>query len=85
MHKIYETKGSFNLEYQLPKIIYSSLISLVLNILLKTLALSQELILKFKSNKKEADLEKRKDALDKKLKIKFILYFIISSLFLVFF
>ena len=40
MHKIYVTNGSFNFEYQLPKIIYSSLISMVLNSLLRKLALS---------------------------------------------
>ena len=29
MHNIYESKGSFNIEYQLPKIVYSSLISML--------------------------------------------------------
>ena len=85
IHQIYEDKGSYNIIKKFPIIIYSLLISSLINTFFKKLALSQELILKFKSNKKEADLEKRKDILDKKLKIKFILYFIISSLFLVFF
>ena len=85
MHKIYETKGSFNLEYQLPKIIYSSLISLVLNILLKTLALSNNAIINFKNDKSKDDIDKRKVELENNLKIKFILYFILSSIFLLFF
>ena len=38
MHKIYESKGSFDLEYQLPIILYSSIISMILNTLLKILA-----------------------------------------------
>ena len=48
LHKIYEDKGSFNLLYQLPQIIYSSLISTCLNILLKLLSLSKDDIINFK-------------------------------------
>ena len=51
MHKIYEDKGSFNIIYQLPQILYSSLISSVLNVCLKLLALSEGRILNFKKNK----------------------------------
>ena len=39
MHKIYINKGSFDLEYQLPKILYSSIISFALNKILILLAL----------------------------------------------
>ena len=49
MHNIYENKGSFNIEYQLPKIIYSSFISSFLNYLLKFLALSNDKIIDFKN------------------------------------
>ena len=38
MHKILEDEGTFDFVYQLPKIIYSTLISTVLNTLLKILA-----------------------------------------------
>ena len=38
MHKIFEDEGSFNFIYQLPQIVYSSLISTVLNILLKIIS-----------------------------------------------
>ena len=41
----------FNFAYQLPQIVYSSLISSVLNILLKLLALSEDDIINFKQNK----------------------------------
>ena len=47
MHNIYENKGSFDFIYQLPKDIYSSLISMVLNTFLKVLALSNDEILDF--------------------------------------
>ena len=85
MHKIYEDKGSFNFNYQLPQIIYSTLISSVLNILLKLLALSEGNILDYKKNKDKKDLNKREEELFEKLSIKFILFFTISFLFLLFF
>ena len=85
MHNIYESQGSFNIEYQLPKIVYSSLISMLLNILLKMLALSNSAILEFKQNKDKKDVNERGDELKKKLSIKFLLYFIISFIFLLFF
>ena len=85
MHKIYEDEGSFNFIYQLPQIVYSFLISTVLNILLKLLALSEGNILDYKKNKDKKDLNKRTKELNNKLNIKFILYFIISFIFLLFF
>ena len=85
MHQIYESKGKFELEYQLPKSIYSSLISMVLDLLLKLLAISNDSIIKFKQNKKIDDVDERGKNLKNTLKIKFILYYIISFIFLLFF
>ena len=85
MHKIYITEGSYNFEYELPKIIYSSLISMLLNIFLKFLALSNDEIIKFKNEKSKNDITKREMNLYFKLRIKFIFYFIISFIFLLFF
>ena len=85
MHKIYENKGKFILEYQLPKTIYSFIISIVLNMLLKLLALSNDRIIKFKQDKNKEDVNDRKKSLEKLLKIKFIIYFIISFIFLLLF
>ena len=51
MHKIYKDKGKFDFAYQLPKIIYSTIISSVLNTLLKLLALSEDYILDLKREK----------------------------------
>ena len=83
MHKIYETKGLYNFEYNLPRIIYSTLISIVLNKILKVLALSNDDILNFKQAKLNDDIIKRRNSLWNKIKIKFILYFIIILLFLI--
>ena len=59
MHKIYKDKGAFNFIYQLPKIIYSTIISAVINILIKKLALTEPDIICHK-NKKEEEIEEEK-------------------------
>ena len=82
MHKIYEDQGNYNFIYQLPQIIYSSIISAILHILLKLLALSEGDILNFKKIKEKENLDEKVTNLKSKLNIKFILYFIISSIFL---
>ena len=85
MHKIYEDEGSFDFVYQLPAILYSLLISIVLNMLLKLLALSNDTILDLKKRKEIKNIEEEKNNLEKKLNIKFVLYFILSFIFLLFF
>ena len=85
IHTIYETGGSFDLEHKLPKIIYSSLISMVLNLILNSLAMTNSNIIDFKQNKSKIDINKRKMDLENKLCVKFVLYFIISFIFLLFF
>ena len=85
MHHIYKKKGSFDLEYQLPKSIYSFFISMILNILLKQLAYSNNAIIKFKQNKDNNTINERSESLMKKLKIKLVLFFIFSFVYLIFF
>ena len=85
MHKIYEDGGSFDFIYQLPQIIYSSIISGLLKFFLTKLALSEGLILNFKSDRNTIDIDKRVASLKKKIKIKFVFYFIISIILLLFF
>ena len=85
MHKIYVDKGKYDLVYQLPQILYSTLISIAINIFLKTLALSENDILKLKKTKLQKNEQQIKDALINKLQIKFILYFIMSTILSLFF
>ena len=84
MHKIYENKGDFNIETQIPIAIYSTFISTILNIPLNFLALSNDAILSFKNDDVGCGVVKQAKFLKKKLKIKFILYFNISLLLLIF-
>jgi hypothetical protein len=85
IHQIYVSKGDFDLEYQLPKILYSSGIAFILDILLKLLALSNDEIIEFKQKKEIKDLIKEGKKLKTRLKIKFFLYFTMSFFVLVFF
>ena len=82
MHQIYIEEGHFNFIYQIPQIIYSSLISLVITMLIKFLGLSENLILEIKQAKslEKLKLEVKKNL--KSIKIKFILFFIISFILL---
>ena len=85
MHKIYIDHGVYNILYQIPKILYSSIISSVLNTILKTLALTEKNILEFKNCKKTGTINDKSKSLVKYLYCKFILFFIISFIFLLFF
>ena len=83
MHKIYVDEGKFNFIYQIPKIIYSSLISTVIHIIISKLSLTEKDVLKLKEEK---DITKLKiEKISKCLKIKFILLFSLEFLFLLFF
>ena len=82
MHKIYVDEGDFNFIYQLPQIIYSSLISAVLTFLLKYLSLSEDNIIDYKNEKSQNKLKLRTKKLKSKLTIKFILFFIFGFIFL---
>ena len=84
MHKIYEDEGAFNFIYQLPQILYSTIISSAISFIVKFLSLSEKDILKLKGKKKENIQEKSKRIITC-LNIKFIIYFIIDFFFLIFF
>ena len=85
MHNIYEAKGEYDWKEQIPISAYSTLISMILNMPLNLLALSGDAIINFKRNTSKADLMKKEEALKSKLKIKFVLFFIISFIFLLLF
>ena len=86
MHIIYIDAGQYNFIYQIPQIIYSSLISDIINIIIKYLSLTENDIIKLKRNTKKID--KKKLSLKKFIhiiKIKFAIYFIITFIFLIVF
>ena len=84
-HTIYLEKGEYDFVYQLPKIIYSSFISFFMNIIIKNLSLSEKSILKYKRDENKQNYTVKMKELMECLKIRFILFYIISFLFLFFF
>ena len=83
MHKIYKDEGKFNFIYQIPQIIYSSIISGVINTMIKALALSSGDIIKLKNEKNVDKIKGEEKKVLNKLRIKFILFFILSFILLV--
>ena len=83
--KIFKDKGKFNFLYQIPQILFSALISKVIDSIIKNFALSQEDIVQFKEEKEIRDLDIKYKKLIKKLKIKYILYFMLTFIVLLFF
>ena len=85
MHKIYKDAGSYDFIYQIPQIIYSSIISNSTNILFRLLVLSEDSILKIKGIKGKKPNKNLMSKIKRCLFIKLIIFFIFSFLFLIFF
>ena len=84
IHQINEDKGVFNFIYNIPKILYSCLISVVIDTILKLLALSESAMIKFKQNKNKKDLDIRELNLKRNLRFKFAFYFVLGFIVLIF-
>ena len=84
VHEIYIDKGAYNFLYQLSQIIYSTIISAVINIFIKYLALSDRNISIVKLEKKLKNIKIKFKKLIKTLKIKFIFFFAFSFIILLF-
>ena len=61
MHKIYEDYGEYNFLFQLPQILYSTIISAIISLVVKILSLTESQI---------SEIKKSKDIIKKKTKIK---------------
>ena len=85
MHKFYVDKGKFNFIFQIPQILYSTLVSAVIHIILKTLSLSEKNVLELKDIIDNKKIMKKAKKIENCLKIKFIIFFILSFVFMVFF
>ena len=85
MHKVYEDKGTFDLLYQIPQILYSTIISTFINIILKHLSLSERNIIGIKEEKDIIKATEKSKKVHSCLKLKFSLFFILSIVFMLFF
>ena len=86
MHQIYEDKGSYNISYQFPYILISTLISIVImRIMLEMLILTDKDILKVKQQNTKDLAENMKLKVIKCLNIKFSIFFILNFILLILF
>ena len=81
MHKIFVDEGKFDIIYQLPQMIYSSVISFFLELILSNLGLYEENILDTRKRRKNKEnLNIIVKDIYRKIKIKVIFFFIITYL-----
>ena len=85
MHKIFVENATISLYYQIPQIIYSSLITIVINTILKQFALSEKNILAIKQEENLKEMQKYSIKMKNCITLKFIIFFILNYLFLAFF
>ena len=83
MHKIYMDYGKYNFIQQIPQIIYSSVVSLIIEILIGILSYTDKNIYQIRQIEKFS-IDKLKDVL-KAIRIKLIIYFIVTFLFFAFY
>ena len=85
MNKINKYKGAYIIIHQIPIIIYSSIISSTINLILKKLSISERNILSIKSAKTLIKAQNKSIYVKKLLRIKLTIFFIIGFLLMVFF
>ena len=85
MHQIYEDEGEFNFIYQIPQIVYSTLVSYFIDNFTAYLALSEDNIIELKQDKNLDNLNEQSRHINETLKIKFILFFIVNFIFILLF
>ena len=83
IHKIYVDEGAFDFTYQLPKMFYSFLISIVLKSILNVLGLYEDDVISFKRDK-NLNIKSKEKVLFK-IRCKIICFFILNFIFLFFF
>ena len=85
MHILYKDFGRYNLIFNLPKTIYSILLSNLITYLFELLALSDDILINFKEKQTTINNIDEKQKIIKFLKIKSILFFNIGIIVLLFF
>ena len=85
MHQIYEDEGSFNFIYQIPQILYSTIISTAVKMIVSFLSLTEKDFIKIKSKKSKKIALEEFNLILKRINKKCIIFFSLSYLFIIFF
>ena len=85
MHHIFTEKGRYNLIYQIPQVLYSTLISFFMTLILKKLSLSQNELIAIKREDDQMKSKKLADKSKKCFQIKLYSFFFLGIALLLFF
>ena len=85
MNKINEDNGAYDIVFQIPQILYSTVISAIINMILKRLSLSESQILAIKLESNYLIAQKKSKNIKLYIKIKLSIFFTLSFIFMVFF
>ena len=85
MHTIYETGGKYDIIFFFPKIIISFFVSYYITTIIKIIFLSERNIIKVRQQQTLFLANKISDKVKKNLVIKYVIFFILGIIFLVFF
>ena len=85
MHQISEDGGDFNIIYQLPQIVYSTIISMIIDYATSSLSLSQDDVVDIKKHKNLKTLDEKAMRIKKSIRIKTIFFFVTNFLFILLF
>ena len=84
MHEIHEVHGEFDIIYQIPQILYSSVISTIVNSVLQKLALSEDSFITLKRMKSFEKAKNQCESIKRCLIYKFIGFIILSFIVMLF-
>jgi hypothetical protein len=84
IHRMYKDEGEYiyDLVYQIPKILYTTIFSQIIALLLEKLSLSQNNILRLKEKENVIKFKKEKQKIIKYIKIKCLILFMIGFILL---
>ena len=85
LHKLYEDKGKYDIIYFLPKISISFIAGHLISIILNYIFLSERNIIKIKEQNTYSKADYTAQNVEKKLVIKYVIFFILGIIFLGFF
>ena len=74
MGKINKDGGSFNFIYNLPQIVYSRIISIIINEIVKFLVLTEKMFIKYRNTVKKGNIATLSSDIIRNIKIKFVLF-----------
>ena len=85
MNKINEDHGKYDILFHIPQIFYSTIISAIINFVLRLLSLSEKKVLSIKQERSYSKAKKESKSVMTCLNVKMLIFFILSLFLMLFF